>query len=139
MHLSASPGLNQEYTQLKLQISSAGTTPLSKSQSNVSESNRFIVYKFILLPLFILKSVFNTFFTDGPSFTCGDRYKVLENGKLQCKPEGLPEPTTTFQKDGKKIDSPPRWTKHDSGNYSLVATNQHGTASHKLHVDVLCK
>lgn len=139
MHLSPSPGLNQENTQLKLQIALAGPPPLSISQSNVSESDRFIVYKFILLSLFILKSVFNTIFTDGPSFNCGVHDKVEENGKLQCEPEGLPEPTFTFRKDGKEITSPPRWTKHDSGNYSLVASNKHGTAIHMIYVDVLCK
>ncbi|KAF1379659.1 hypothetical protein PFLUV_G00178320 [Perca fluviatilis] len=75
----------------------------------------------------------------GASFTCEDRYKVKENenGKLPCVPEGIPKPTITWSKDGKEIVSPQRWTKHDSGNYSLTATNKHGTANHVLHLEVL--
>lgn len=73
----------------------------------------------------------------GPSFSCDDRYEVEENGVLHCAPDGIPKPTVDWFKDGKKVASPPRWTKHDSGNYTLEATNKHGHAASVLHVDVL--
>ncbi|XP_070779071.1 intercellular adhesion molecule 5 [Enoplosus armatus] len=73
-----------------------------------------------------------------PSFTCNDRYEVEEDGKLQtCEPKGKPTPTITWFKDGKKIASPQRWTKHDSGKYVLTASNKHGTVNHMLNLDVL--
>lgn len=79
-------------------------------------------------------------FTDSPSFTCNDRYEVEEHGKLQtdCEPKGIPKPVVTWFKDGKMMASP-HWTKNDSGEYLLEATNKHGTASHTLYIDVLCK
>ncbi|XP_071389514.1 intercellular adhesion molecule 5 [Centroberyx affinis] len=75
----------------------------------------------------------------GPAFTCDDRYEVIENAEhqIQCKPEGKPEPLITWLKDGKKVPSPVRLRKHDSGKYSLTATNKHGEAQHPLYVDVL--
>lgn len=80
--------------------------------------------------------------TDGPSFTCNDgHYEVKEGGELQtkCEPKGVPKPVVTWFKDGKAKATPQRWTKHDSGNYALTATNKHGSAEHKLYIDVLCK
>ncbi|XP_032392822.1 hemicentin-2 isoform X1 [Etheostoma spectabile] len=75
----------------------------------------------------------------GPLFSCKHHYKVKENenGRILCEPEGIPKPTITWNKDGHEIDSLQRWTKHDSGNYSLFATNKHGTANHVLHLEVL--
>ncbi|XP_073350364.1 vascular cell adhesion protein 1 [Pagrus major] len=74
-----------------------------------------------------------------PSFACNDRYEVKEgvNSQTPCEPEGLPRPVITWLKDGKEIPTPQHWTKHDSGNYSLKATNEHGTATHTLYLDVL--
>ncbi|XP_033501201.2 vascular cell adhesion protein 1 [Epinephelus lanceolatus] len=73
----------------------------------------------------------------GPSFVCDKHYEVEENGKVPCEPMGIPKPIITWHKDGKKMDSPQRWTKHDSGTYSLEATNKHGTANHTFDLDVL--
>ncbi|XP_036944946.1 intercellular adhesion molecule 5 isoform X2 [Acanthopagrus latus] len=75
----------------------------------------------------------------GPSFTCNDYYEVREDGSSQttCEPEGLPRPNIIWLKDGEVIPTPQRWTRHDSGNYSLRATNKHGTATHALYLDVL--
>ncbi|KAM8723919.1 hemicentin-2 isoform 2-T2 [Acanthopagrus schlegelii] len=75
----------------------------------------------------------------GPSFACNDHYEVREDGSSQttCEPEGLPRPNITWLKDGEVIPTPQRWTRHDSGNYSLRATNKHGTATHALYLDVL--
>lgn len=80
-------------------------------------------------------------FTDSPSFTCNDRYEVREDDKLQtmCEPKGIPQPVITWIKGGEEMETLHRWTKHDSGNYSLKATNTHGTATHMLYLDVLCK
>ncbi|XP_037648953.1 hemicentin-1-like [Sebastes umbrosus] len=72
-----------------------------------------------------------------PSFTCDAHLEVVENGTLPCEPDGLPTPVITWFKDGKEMASPPRWTKDDSGKYSLKATNNHGIATHVLNVDVL--
>ncbi|XP_069004947.1 vascular cell adhesion protein 1 [Embiotoca jacksoni] len=73
-----------------------------------------------------------------PSFTCNDRYVLEVNEKLQtCEPEGLPPPTVIWFKEGKMMASPLHWTKHDSGEYLLKADNTHGTAEHKLYVNVL--
>ncbi|XP_074512460.1 vascular cell adhesion protein 1-like [Sebastes fasciatus] len=72
-----------------------------------------------------------------PSFTCDARLEVVENGALPCEPDGIPTPVITWFKDGKEMASPPRWTKDDSGKYSLKATNEHGIATHALNVDVL--
>ena len=94
-----------------------------------------------LFPLFLLKSTFDTMFTDRPSFACKDHYEVEVSGSSQtpCEPQGLPRPDITWLKDGKEIPTPQRWTRHDSGNYSLRATNKHGEATHALYLDVLCK
>ncbi|XP_034749404.1 intercellular adhesion molecule 5 [Etheostoma cragini] len=75
----------------------------------------------------------------GPLFHCEHHYNVKENenGQLPCEPEGIPKPTITWHKDGNEIESPQRWTKHDSGSYSLFATNKHGTAHHLLRLEVL--
>ncbi len=80
-------------------------------------------------------------FTDSPSFSCNDHYEVEAGGELQtkCEPEGIPQPAVTWFKDGQKIETPRRWTKRDSGKYSLEATNKHGTYYHTLFIDVLCK
>ncbi|XP_047427770.1 hemicentin-1-like isoform X2 [Mugil cephalus] len=71
-----------------------------------------------------------------PSFTCSETYDVKVNGELQCEPEGLPTPTLTWFKDGQNI-APPRWTKEDSGEYLLQASNKHGSANHTLRVNIL--
>ncbi|XP_060946250.1 intercellular adhesion molecule 5 isoform X2 [Limanda limanda] len=79
-------------------------------------------------------------FEYGPSFTCGDRYEVMENGKarMECEPEGIPAPIMTWwMMDGAVKVPPQRWTRRDSGKYVLRATNQHGTANHTLDLDVL--
>ncbi|KAK1877631.1 Angiopoietin-related protein 2, partial [Dissostichus eleginoides] len=73
----------------------------------------------------------------GPTFTCDDRYEVEVNSKL-CEPDGNPKPDIKWFKNGTIVDSP--WqskTKHDSGCYMMNATNSHGTATHKLKLDVL--
>uniref|UniRef100_A0A3B5K602 Ig-like domain-containing protein n=1 Tax=Takifugu rubripes TaxID=31033 RepID=A0A3B5K602_TAKRU len=74
-----------------------------------------------------------------PSFTCNQHYEIKEDAQVQsvCEPDGLPPPIITWTKDGAVIPTPPRWTKHDSGNYSLTATNKHGTRSHWLYLNVL--
>lgn len=71
-----------------------------------------------------------------PLFTCNKRYEVEENAKIEstCEPEGLPKPLLTWLKDGKKVDS---WTKHDSGEYVLKASNAYGAAEHTLYLDIL--
>lgn len=79
-------------------------------------------------------------FADGPSFTCGQHYEIKADAQVQsvCEAEGVPLPTIIWTKDGKTIPTPTRWTKDDSGTYSLLATNDHGTDSHVLYLDVLC-
>ncbi len=79
--------------------------------------------------------------TDEPSFTCNNRYEVQEGSKFQteCEPQGIPQPVTTWFKNGKEMTTPQHWRKNDSGNYLLMATNEHGTVSYMLDVDVLCK
>uniref|UniRef100_A0A671WZL5 Ig-like domain-containing protein n=1 Tax=Sparus aurata TaxID=8175 RepID=A0A671WZL5_SPAAU len=84
---------------------------------------------------------FDTMFTDRPSFAFDDHYevKVGDFSQTICEPEGLPQPDITWLKDKKEIQTPQRWTRHDIGRYSLRATNKHGTATHALYLDVLCK
>lgn len=79
-------------------------------------------------------------FADGPSFTCGQHYEIKEDAQVQsvCEADGVPPPAISWTKDGKTIPTPARWTKDDSGNYSLIATNNHGTDSHVLYLEVLC-
>ncbi|XP_051244409.1 intercellular adhesion molecule 5 isoform X2 [Dicentrarchus labrax] len=74
-----------------------------------------------------------------PSFNCDKSYEVQADGKLQneCVPQGEPKPDIIWYKDGKQMSTPQYWRKHDSGSYSLKATNNHGTANHMLYVDVL--
>uniref|UniRef100_H3C666 Ig-like domain-containing protein n=1 Tax=Tetraodon nigroviridis TaxID=99883 RepID=H3C666_TETNG len=76
----------------------------------------------------------------GPSFTCDQHYEIKDDAQVQsvCEPEGVPPPVLTWTKNGVTITTPPRWTKDDSGNYLLRATNKHGTDSHGLYLDVLC-
>ncbi|XP_063760791.1 intercellular adhesion molecule 5 [Eleginops maclovinus] len=73
----------------------------------------------------------------GPKFTCNDHYEVQVNSTLQCELEGNPKPDIKWLKDGKMMASPWRWTKYDSGYYSLSATNKHGNQTLKLYIDVL--
>lgn len=84
---------------------------------------------------------FDAIFTDRPEFNCRDHYEVKENDVHQspCKPEGEPEPSMTWLKDGKEVSFPEGLTRQDSGQYSLRARNKHGEAYHNLSVDVLCK
>ncbi|XP_029946282.1 hemicentin-1 isoform X2 [Salarias fasciatus] len=72
----------------------------------------------------------------GPSFTCSERYEVKVNTHIKslCEPEGEPSPTLTWFKDGKEKV---QWTKHDSGEYEIEANNKHGTAKHKVYLDIL--
>ncbi|XP_051797406.1 hemicentin-1 isoform X3 [Acanthochromis polyacanthus] len=74
-----------------------------------------------------------------PFFECMDHYKIEMNvgSQTKCEPKGNPAPTITWFKDGKLVNSPLRWTNHDSGNYSLKAANKHGTAEHAVYLDVL--
>lgn len=82
-------------------------------------------------------------FTDGPSFTCDDRYEVRENEIVHCEADGKPKPNVSWfvgekVEGGKEVAALTRWTKNDRGIYSLLAINKHGSASHRLRVDVLC-
>ncbi|CAN9505581.1 unnamed protein product [Ophioblennius macclurei] len=71
----------------------------------------------------------------GPSFTCEDRYEVKIEPHIQtpCEPKGVPPPTLTWFKDGKKVA---QWTKNASGEYELEANNKHGVAKHKVYLDI---
>ncbi|XP_041824429.1 hemicentin-1-like [Melanotaenia boesemani] len=73
-----------------------------------------------------------------PSLTCKEQYEVVENSELKipCELDGSPSPSITWFKHEKEI-SPSRWTKHDSGMYSLKATNTHGAVERKFNLQVL--
>ncbi|KAM4534927.1 hemicentin-1 [Fundulus diaphanus] len=73
-----------------------------------------------------------------PSFTCQMRYEVKVNDtvKTLCEPEGLPRPSIHWLQNGKQI-LPQRWKKHESGNYSVKASNKYGTAEHEFYLDIL--
>lgn len=75
----------------------------------------------------------------GPSFSCNDHYNVTENVSLgsECEPEGIPKPKSVWMKDGKVIPLPKMWSRLDSGQYSIIATNKHGQANHTLSISVL--
>lgn len=75
----------------------------------------------------------------GPSFSCLDHYKVTENDNLgsECIPKGIPEPKSVWWKDGMEVALPKKWKRQDSGQYSIVATNEHGQANHTLSISVL--
>ncbi|XP_029912932.1 hemicentin-1 [Myripristis murdjan] len=97
---------------------------------------------------FILEAV-NTMGTDTtsinikveyrPEFNCSDHYEVKENDVHQnpCKPEGEPEPSMIWLKDGKEMSFPEGLTRRNSGQYTLRARNEHGEAYRSLSVDVL--
>lgn len=74
-----------------------------------------------------------------PSFTCDRDYTVRAGDKVQmnCDAKGDPKPVITWHKDGKEMATPQHWTRHHSGNYTLEATNKHGTAKHELNLTVL--
>ncbi|XP_037834532.1 intercellular adhesion molecule 5 isoform X2 [Kryptolebias marmoratus] len=74
-----------------------------------------------------------------PSLTCEMHYevKVNEKPKTLCEPKGLPTPNIVWFKNGKETILPERWSKNNSGNYSLKAQNKHGGAEHKFYLDVL--
>lgn len=74
----------------------------------------------------------------GPSLTCKEQYEVAVNSEFEnpCEVDGLPQPSITWLKHEKEFSSP-SWTKHDSGTYSLQATNKHGTAASRLNLHVL--
>ncbi|XP_014838881.1 PREDICTED: hemicentin-1-like [Poecilia mexicana] len=73
-----------------------------------------------------------------PRFSCQMLYEVEVKDMLKplCKPEGLPLPNITWFKNGKEHFSQ-RWEKHESGNYSVKASNKHGTAEHTFYLDIL--
>lgn len=62
------------------------------------------------------------------------------NGELKtpCEPEGSPPPTITWLKNGAEVFSTRHLTKEHSGNYTLKATNKHGTAQHTFYLEILC-
>ena len=100
----------------------------------------FIIYPLDKPNLGIIYPENSFLFTDGPSFSCVGRYEVKENDKFQisCEPMGSPIPTVTWFKDGKEVHQQ-HWTKYDGGKYVVKANNNHGTASHEVEVDVMCK
>lgn len=75
----------------------------------------------------------------GPLFICNSHYEVEANRpRTTCEPQGLPAPMLSWFKDGtEEVASPQHWTKHDSGQYLLRATNKHGSAQHTLTLDVV--
>uniref|UniRef100_A0A3B3H9V8 Ig-like domain-containing protein n=1 Tax=Oryzias latipes TaxID=8090 RepID=A0A3B3H9V8_ORYLA len=74
-----------------------------------------------------------------PSFNCKTRYEAKMNGELKtpCEPEGSPPPTITWLKNGAEVFSTRHLTKEHSGNYTLKATNKHGTAQHTFYLEIL--
>lgn len=75
----------------------------------------------------------------GPSFSCNNHYNVTENVSLgsECEPDGIPKPTSVWKKDGMVIALPKKWNRLDSGQYTIMATNDHGQANHTLSISVL--
>lgn len=74
-----------------------------------------------------------------PAFDCKEHYEVEVNAVFltKCKPEGKPAPIVQWFKGEEVMPLSYRWTKHDSGEYLLKATNKHGKAEHTVHLDVL--
>lgn len=75
----------------------------------------------------------------GPSFSCKDHYNVTEdvNFTPECESDGRPKPKSVWSKNGMEIAFPKMWKRQDSGQYSVVARNQHGQANHTLIINVL--
>ncbi|XP_054890954.1 intercellular adhesion molecule 5 isoform X2 [Poeciliopsis prolifica] len=73
-----------------------------------------------------------------PRLSCQMMYEVevKNTPKLLCNAEGLPHPDITWFKNGKE-HFPQHWEKHESGNYSVKASNKHGTAEHAFYLDIL--
>ncbi|MEQ2177556.1 hypothetical protein GOODEAATRI_004803 [Goodea atripinnis] len=73
-----------------------------------------------------------------PSLSCQMLYevKVNEAPKTLCELEGSPPPDISWLKNGTEI-FPRHWKKHESGNYSLKASNKHGKAEQHFYLNIL--
>ncbi|XP_016318544.1 hemicentin-1 isoform X1 [Sinocyclocheilus anshuiensis] len=74
-----------------------------------------------------------------PELNCSESYEVKEKTffKFPCIADGLPKPKFSLYRNGKIIerDFYPNWT--DSGQYQLIAHNQHGTINSTFTINIL--
>lgn len=77
---------------------------------------------------------------DEPELFCPSVYTVLEHmpHNLTCTVEGYPKPNITWYKDG-DVAHPENLTRHNAGQYLIVAENKLGTVNATVDITVLCE
>lgn len=78
---------------------------------------------------------------DEPKLFCPSVYTVLEHTphNLTCTVEGYPEPNINWYKDGEEVVLPENLTRHDAGQYLIVAESMLATVNATVDITVFCE
>lgn len=80
-------------------------------------------------------------FPDAPELFCPGVYTVLEHAphNLTCTVMGYPKPDIVWYKDGEEVELPENLTRHDAGQYLIVADNIMATVNATVNITVVCE
>lgn len=80
-------------------------------------------------------------FPDAPELFCPSVYTVLEHAphNLTCTVKGYPKPDIIWYKDGEEVELPENLTRHDAGQYLIVADNTMATVNATVNITVVCE
>ncbi|XP_066532014.1 vascular cell adhesion protein 1 [Hoplias malabaricus] len=77
----------------------------------------------------------------GPEISCSHNITVIEGQTFtpKCTVIGYPRASTTWYKEGEKVDFPQKIDRNERGDYTLIAinTNTGKTTNHTLKIEVL--
>lgn len=78
---------------------------------------------------------------DDPELFCPSVYTVLEHTphNLMCTVEGYPKPNIIWYKDGEEVELAENLTRHDAGQYLIVADSIMATVNATVDIAVVCK
>lgn len=78
---------------------------------------------------------------DGPELSCPSEYTVVEHTphNLTCTVEGYPRPKISWFKDDEEVELPEKLTRHDAGQYLILAENDNETVNATVDITVICK
>lgn len=78
---------------------------------------------------------------DEPELSCPSVYTVLEHmpHNLTCTVAGYPKPNIIWYKDGEEVVLPENLTRHDAGQYVIVAESMLATVNATVDITVFCE